>query len=73
MQLIEINPHNKADWRRFHRVPHYIYRNDPHWIAKSAERIAAINRPPPQASLFPDTPAPPARGFLLPEGIAQCP
>jgi site-specific DNA-methyltransferase (adenine-specific) len=48
--------------------------NDPHWIAKSAARIAAIGTPPPQGILFPETKptnavtdkAPPSRGFLLP-------
>jgi site-specific DNA-methyltransferase (adenine-specific) len=49
--------------------------NDPHWIAKSAARIAAIGTPPPQASLFPDAvqktaaPAPQQRGLFLPESI----
>jgi site-specific DNA-methyltransferase (adenine-specific) len=51
--------------------------NDPHWIAKSAARIAAIATPPPQASLFPDAvqktaaPAPQQRGLFLPESAAQ--
>lgn len=29
--------------------------SDPHWIVKSAERIAAVSIPPPQASLFTET------------------
>ncbi len=42
MQLIEIDPRNQTDWRRFHRVPHYIYRNDPHWIAPLEGDIEGI-------------------------------
>lgn len=55
--------------------------NDPHWIAKSAQRIAAVTAMPPpplQPTLFPDAvqktaPAPQQRGFLWPEGSAPCP
>lgn len=55
--------------------------NDPHWIAKSAQRIAAVTAippPPPQPSMFPDAvqktapKAPQQRGFLLPESPAPC-
>lgn len=42
MQLIEIKPTERADWRRFHAVSHYIYRNDPHWIAPLEEDIEGI-------------------------------
>lgn len=42
MQLIDIDPRRKADWRRFHAVSHYIFRNDPHWIAPLEADIESI-------------------------------
>lgn len=56
--------------------------NDPHWVSKAAQRIAAVTAippPPPQPSLFPDAvqktapKAPQQRGFLLSESPAPCP
>lgn len=43
MQIKEVK--SRSDWRDFHKVGHYIYANDPHWIAPLEEDIENVFKP----------------------------
>lgn len=56
MQLITVD--SEASWKLFHRVPHRIYKNDPHWIAPLEMDVRNIFRP--------------EKNTAWSEGTAQC-
>jgi GNAT superfamily N-acetyltransferase len=43
MQLKEVK--NKADWKAFHQVSHYIFARDPHWIAPLESDVEKVFDP----------------------------
>ncbi|MEL7251653.1 MAG: hypothetical protein AAFZ63_17005 [Bacteroidota bacterium] len=43
MQIREITP--PQDWKIFHQVPHYVYQNDPFWIAPLEGDVETVFNP----------------------------